>query len=81
MKKSLLFACLFVILCTPVICETERFPDKKIKNISVIELQPTEFYSFPEFKTNDLNDQKQYSALWSTLNQVNLGKLTVTTNS
>jgi hypothetical protein len=81
MKKLLLFACLFVMLCTPVISETERFPDEKIKNISVIELQPTEFYSFPEFKAKDLNDQKQISGLWSTLNQHNLDALTIKTLS
>ena len=81
MKKLFLFTCLFFILYTPIIIGTERFQDKKIKNISVIELQPTEFYSFSEFKTKDLNDQKQDSALWSTLNQINLGKLTLKTLS
>lgn len=72
---------LLTMLSAPVAFSIEQFPVDKIKNIPIIDLKPTEFISLDEFEDKDLKDQKKYSGLWSTINQVNLDKLTITTTA
>lgn len=77
--RGLIIIILFSLLIVSSQAEmkNEVFPDELIKNTPVIELSPIEFYTFETFRDKDLLDQKTYSGLWSTLNQVNLDKLTI----
>ena len=59
----------------------EKFPDDKINEIPVIELEPTESYSFNEYKKDDVKTQKEYSGEWSTLYQINLIRYQITSIS
>lgn len=61
-----------ILLSDRTIGGAEQFPNDKIKDVPIIELNPTKFYSFDTFKRNDLRDQTKYSGLWSTLHQINL---------
>lgn len=75
MKKFTIIIFIGMIFLSNRAIGAEQFPNDKIKDNQIIELNPTKFYSFDTFKTNDLNDQKKYSGLWSTLHQVNLNAL------
>ena len=57
----------------------EEFPSSKIRNIDIVELQPTELTSYDQFKKQDLKDQEKYSGMWSTVNTINLDSLKIKT--
>lgn len=77
-KTFLIIIVIYLINKQIIITAQVKFPNDKIKDIEVIELEPIEFYTFTDYLKNDLEIQKKYSGVWTTLNQINLDKYAIT---
>jgi hypothetical protein len=82
MRKKLLFLLwLFLLINGCIVYGQEQFPNEIIKDIKVVELNPTDCMPFNEYVQKDLAKIKKYQ-WWSTLHPlIKLDKFTLTTKA
>lgn len=77
-KKQLIVFIMVILLSSCSVFGEEQFPNEKIQDVKVLELQPTRFMEFNEFVQQDL--EKKKTNFWSTINSLtNLERFNLTT--